>query len=211
MAHASHIDNESVLRGVPHNVASEHHHDSDGMDIYGFWLYILSDCLLFGTIFTAFVTLQSNYYGGATLKQLTDTPYILAETLILLASSFTYGLAILSMYQNKLKTIIAMLVLTFLLGAAFVGMEVNEFINLVNEGHGWQTSAAMSSFFTLVGTHGLHVSIGLLWMAITIFQVFYFGVTPMMKRRLTYLGLFWAFLDIVWIFVFTVVYLMGSL
>lgn len=217
-AHAEHHHDQatSILRNVSHGEESpghtaDHHHDSDSMDIFGFWLYILSDCILFGTIFTAFVTLQNNYYGGVTLKQLTDTPYILTETLILLASSFTYGLAILSLYENKLKNIVAMLVVTFVLGAAFVGMEVNEFVNLVQEGHGWQTSAAMSSFFTLVGTHGLHVTVGLLWMVVTIFQLFYFGITPMMKRRLAYLGLFWAFLDIVWIFVFTIVYLMGSL
>lgn len=192
-------------------VEDQNHHSADAMDIYGFWIYILSDCILFGTIFTAYVTLQNNLYGGVNLKQLIDIPYVLIETLVLLASSFTYGLSILSLYKNKLRSIIFWLVVTLGLGAVFVGMEVSEFVNLVNEGHGWQTSAAMSAFFTLVGTHGLHVSMGLIWMVVVIGQLLYFGVTPMMKRRLTYLGLFWAFLDIVWIFVFTVVYLMGSI
>ena len=145
------------------------------------------------------------------MKQLTDTTYIFIETMVLLASSFTYGMAILSLYKNQVKRVMLMLGVTFMLGAFFVGMEMNEFVNLYAEGHGWQTSAGMSAFFTLVGTHGLHVMMGMIWMAVMIAQLGYFGITPFMRRRLTYLGLFWAFLDIVWIFVFTVVYLMGAI
>ena len=103
------------------------------------------------------------------------------------------------------------LILTFLLGAGFVGMEINEFVHLAHEGYQWTISGAASSFFVLVGTHGLHVSIGLLWILVMIIQVPYFGLNKMTHRRLTYLGMFWNFLDIVWIFLFTIVYLMGAM
>lgn len=189
----------------------DHHHDADAADVFGFWIYILSDCILFASIFAVYAVLYTNVYGGATMKELVNIPYVFVETMTLLASSFTYGMAILALYKNKIKPVIAWLVITFLFGAAFVGMEVNEFINMYMEGHGWQASAALSSFFTLVGTHGLHVTIGLFWMLVLIAQLFKFGLSSVMKRRLTYLGLFWAFLDIIWIFVFTIVYLMGAI
>ena len=192
-------------------VHHDHHHDTDAADIFGFWIYILSDCILFASIFAVYAVLYQNVYGGATIKELVNIPYVFVETMLLLASSFTYGMAVLAQYKDKLKIVIVWLFITFLFGAGFVGMEVNEFINMYAEGHGWQTSAALSSFFTLVGTHGLHVTIGLFWMLVLIAQIFKFGLSPVMKRRLTYLGLFWAFLDIIWIFVFTIVYLMGAI
>lgn len=187
-----------------------HHHDTDAMDVFGFWIYILSDCILFGMIFAVYAVLHANVYGGPSLKEFIDLPYVLGETLLLLGSSFTYGMGILAMYKNQLRSLMIWLGITFLLGAGFVGMEVNEFIHLAVEGHGWQTSAGMSSFFTLVGTHGLHVSLGLLWMLVMMVQLPIFKLSSVMQRRLTYLGLFWAFLDVVWIFVFTIVYLMGA-
>lgn len=194
---------------MAHDHVAEHDHHAT--DIYGFWIYILSDCILFATIFAAFAVLRHNYYGNPDVLQSTDLPYVFKETLILLMSSFTFGLGILAMYRQQLRSVIHWLLVTFVLGAAFVAMEVNEFMNLYQDGASWQTSAAMSAFFTLVGTHGLHVSIGLLWIVATIIQLFLFGLNETMTRRMTYLGLFWAFLDIVWIFVFTIVYLMGAL
>lgn len=191
--------------------AATHAHHSDDTDVFGFWIYILSDCILFASLFAVFAVLQNNVYGGPGLKEISNLSYVFVETMVLLASSFTYGLAILSLYQSAKYRVLFYLGLTFLLGATFVGMELNEFINLIAEGHTWQISAALSSFFTLVGTHGLHVSIGLMWMLVLMVQLIKFGVTPVMNRRLTYLGLFWAFLDVIWIFVFTIVYLMGSL
>ncbi len=187
------------------------HHDSDSTDVFGFWIYIMSDCILFASLFAGFIVLSSNTFNGFGMKQITDLPYVLGETLFLLASSFTYGMAILSMYKERKNQIIAWLMITFVLGLSFVVMEVREFAHIISIGHGPQTSGAMSAFFTLVGTHGLHVSIGLLWMLVMITQLFVFKLTPAVKRRLTYLGLFWAFLDIVWIFVFTIVYLMGAI
>lgn len=188
-----------------------HHHHADAIDLFGFWIYIMSDCILFACIFAGFAVLHANDYGGPTIKDITNLPYVFWETMALLASSFTYGLAILAMYRHHKTQILFWLVTTFLFGLTFVVMEVNEFIHLYLEGHSWQVSAALSSFFTLVGTHGLHVSFGLLWMLVLMVQVSIFGIDATMKRRLSYLGLFWAFLDIVWIFVFTIVYLMGSI
>jgi cytochrome o ubiquinol oxidase subunit 3 len=181
------------------------------MDIFGFWIYIMSDCILFAAIFATFAVLHNSVYGGPSIKELTNMPYILGETMALLASSFTYGLAILALYKSARQQVLGWLLTTFLLGLTFVVMEVNEFVHLCLEGHSWQSSAALSSFFTLVGTHGFHVSMGLLWMVVLMLQLTVYGITPAVSRRLTYLGLFWAFLDIVWIFVFTIVYLMGSI
>lgn len=193
-----------------HDHHDEHHHDSDSTDILGFWLYIMSDCVLFSCLFATFLVLHTATYNGFGIKEFLDLPYVLAETMFLLASSFTYGMAILAMYKSHQRQVMTWLLVTFVLGASFVVLEVNEFLHLIHEGHGPQTSAAMSAFFTLVGTHGLHVSIGLFWMLIMIVQVQCFKVTPAVKRRLTYLGLFWAFLDIVWIFVYSIVYLIGA-
>ena len=183
--------------------------DENSKDIFGFWIYIMSDCVLFASLFAAFAVLHDNTYGGPGMREITNVSYVLKETLFLLASSFTYGMAILSMYKNHRHRVVGWLIVTFLLGLSFVAMEVNEFTHLILEGHGPQTSGALSAFFTLVGTHGFHVSMGLFWMLVLIIQVLLFKLTPTMCRRLTYLGLFWAFLDIVWIFVFTIVYLMG--
>lgn len=192
-------------------LTADHHHHSETTDIFGFWIYILSDCILFATIFATFAVLHTSVFGGSGIKELSSIPYILTETIALLTSSFTYGLAILALYNSDSKKIIKWLVITFLLGFLFVGMEFNEFKNLLSDGHGWQSSAALSSFFTLVGTHGLHVVIGLFWMIVLTAQILIFGITPIIKKRLTYLGLFWAFLDIVWIFVYTIVYLMEAI
>lgn len=186
-----------------------HHHNADAIDVFGFWLYIMSDCVLFAALFATYAVLYTNTYGSPGIGQLASLPYVFVETMALLASSFTYGMGILAMYKNNTPRVIFWLGVTFLFGLAFVSMEVNEFIHMYLEGHSWHVSAALSAFFTLVGTHGLHVSMGLLWMLILIIQLLIYGITPSMRRRLTYLGLFWAFLDIVWIFVFTIVYLMG--
>jgi len=199
---------QSVSHTDPHH--HDAHIDMDSIDVFGFWMYILTDCILFATLFATFAVLHKNTFGGPALASLMSLPYVFVETLFLLASSFTYGLAMLSMYKNKHKQVVMWLVVTFICGLGFIGMEINEFVHLFVEGHTPQTNAALSSFFTLVGTHGLHVTIGLIWMALMMFQVLRFKITPMTKRRLTYLGLFWHFLDIVWIFVFTIVYLMGA-
>lgn len=200
-----------------HNdVAMQHddHHDSDSTDVFGFWLYIMTDCILFGCLFATFIVL--NFQGmqhAPALKGYLNLTDVLIETFVLLASNFTFCLAFLSLYKGKLLGVQFWLFLTILLGGGFIFIEVSEFVHLAHEGFRWDISGQASSFFTLVGTHGLHVTFGLLWILIMIFQV------PMLMRkapeaalrRMTYLGLFWNFLDIVWIFVFTIVYLTGSL
>lgn len=189
----------------------EHHHDSDGTDVFGFWLYILTDCILFGSLFATFIVLHPPGAYGPALKSFIDLPYVLGETFFLLASNFTFGLSMISLYKKKRGLVQFWLGLTFILGACFVGMEVKEFIHLANEGYSWTVSGAASSFFTLVGTHGLHVSVGLLWIAVMIIQLAMLPLDHHIEKRMTMLGIFWNFLDIVWIFVFTTVYLMGAL
>ena len=193
------------------NITSQHeHHDTDVIDVFGFWLYIMTDCILFGAIFATYIVL--NYPGayGPALKPLIDLYYVLGETMFLLLSNFAFGLAILASYKDRNKATMALLALTFVLGIAFIIMEINEFIHLVHLGYKWDVSGAASAFFTLVATHGLHVFFGLVWIIILTIQLSKFGLNNAMQRRLTYLGLFWNFLDIVWIFVFTIVYLLGA-
>ncbi len=186
-----------------------HHHDSDATDVFGFWLYILTDCILFGCLFATFLVLNSPGYPGPMLKNYIKLDDVLLETFLLLVSNFTFCLAILNLYAEKLRKVQLWLGVTFLLGAGFITMEVTEFIHLANEGFRWDVSGAISAFFALVGTHGLHVSFGLLWILIMIVQLPLIQSNPIKRRRMTYLGLFWNFFDIVWIFVFTIVYLMG--
>lgn len=194
-----------------HHKEHEHQHESDAIDVFGFWLYIMSDCILFGCLFSVFLVLNMPTSIGPLLKNYLNLYDVLTETFLLLAANFTYCLAMLNLYNHELIKVQLWLVITFLLGAGFVGMELNEFHHLANEGFRWDVSGHASSFFTLVGTHGLHVSFGLLWILTMILQLPILSITHITKRRMTYLGLFWNFLDIVWIFVFTIVYLMGAI
>jgi cytochrome o ubiquinol oxidase subunit 3 len=189
-----------------------HYHSADSKDVFGFWIYIMSDCILFASLFATYAVLHNHTYGGPGMRDIIDFPYIFMETLCLLISSFTYGLAILSMYRNNKNHVVLWLIITFLFGAAFVSMEVNEFVHLVIAGHSWHSSAFFTAFFTLVGTHGLHVTIGLIWMLCMVVKLLLSAdISTATSKKLTYLGLFWSFLDIVWIFVFTIVYLMGAI
>lgn len=188
-----------------------HIQETDEKTFLGLWLYIMSDCLLFATLFVTYAVLHQGTAGGATSKELFRLPFVLIETMLLLASSFTSGLAMLKQNITRKSHLIGWFLVTFVLGASFVGMELHEFADLVREGHSWRESAFLSGFFTLVGTHGLHVTVGLIWMAVFMFQAWKMGMTPMVMRKLTCLRLFWHFLDVVWIFIFTFVYLMGVL
>ena len=192
--------------------AHEHeHHDTTKTKVFGFWIYIMSDCILFATLFATFAVLSHNYAGGPTGKDIFELKGVLVETFCLLFSSITYGFAMLGMKAGKKQMVQFWLAVTFVLGACFVGLELKEFHHLVVEGHGWWQSAFLSSFFTLVSTHGLHVSCGLIWMAIMMLQIQRSGLNETNNMRLMCLSLFWHFLDIVWICVFTFVYLLGVL
>jgi len=194
-----------------HALNAHENSEAASTKLFGFWIYIMSDCILFASLFATYAVLHHSYAGGPTGKEIFDLSGVLMETLFLLVSSFTYGLAILAMHSRKKTQVIMWLVVTFALGAAFVGSELREFAGLIAAGHGPGQSAFLSAFFTLVGTHGLHVSTGLLWMAVLVYRLFRSGLTENNATRLMLLSLFWHFLDIVWIGVFTIVYLMGAM
>lgn len=175
----------------------------------GFWVYLMTDCMLFATLFVTFVVLRGGVAGGPSGHDIFEMPIVLAETLLLLTSSFTCGLAILAMKYGHKKLLVAGLAATYMLGLSFLTIELNEFSGLVQAGHGWGQSAFLSAFFTLVGTHGAHIFVGLLWLLVLACVVLVRGVSAKTKRQLVLFSLYWHFLDLVWIFIFTVVYLMG--
>jgi cytochrome o ubiquinol oxidase subunit III len=181
---------------------------SPDKNILGFWIYLMTDLISFSVLFATHAVLRSNTFGGPSGKELFNLPFVLGETIILLTSSFTCGLAMLATHAGKKSQAIGWFVVTFLLGATFLIMEFTEFSHLIHEGHGPQANAFLSSFFALVGTHGLHIAVGLLWLGVSMFMVYYRGLTASIVNKLTRFSLFWHFLDIVWIFIFTVVYLM---
>jgi len=178
---------------------------------FGFWTYLMTDIVLFATLFATYAVLKNGVAHGPSSHQIIDLPFVLIETILLLTSSFMSGLALLAARAGKRQLTAALLVIVFGLGAGFVGMELSEFAKLASEGHGWQVSAFLSAFFTLVGTHGLHITAGLLWIIVLGMQIGRFGLSSSVMRRLTLFTMFWHFLDVVWIAIFTIVYLMGSL
>lgn len=191
----------------------EHQHEIDeerfDRATFGFWVYLMTDCILFACLFATYIVLHNNTNGGPSSKALFDLPYILSETLILLSSSFTVGIAALAMEKNKSRKTILWLLSTFILGALFLYLELNEFKHLVHEGNSWTASGFLSGYFTLVGTHGAHILAGLIAIAVMIGQIIFHGITPSTFRRVTCVSMFWHFLDLIWIFIFTIVYLMG--
>ncbi|WP_332851830.1 cytochrome o ubiquinol oxidase subunit III [Duganella sp. S19_KUP01_CR8] len=186
------------------------HHPENGT-LLGFWLYLMSDCLLFAGLFAAYAVLGRNYAGGPTGAELFDLPTVAINTGFLLMSSITYGFAMIASQRKNLKATIVWLAITGLFGLAFLYLELDEFVHLIHEGAGPQRSAFLTSFFALVGTHGLHVTFGSIWLVTLIFQLAKHGLTPENNRRLMCLSMFWHFLDVIWIGVFTFVYLMGVL
>lgn len=185
--------------------------EGESKALLGFWIYLMTDCVLFASLFATFAVLRGETFGGPSGHDLFSLPYVLTETLILLTSSFTCGLGLLAARQGAKNQVIFWFGLTFLLGAAFLGLELREFTHLVQDGDSWRRSGFLSAFFTLVGTHGLHISVGLLWMLVMMVRTAAVGLTSNTVRKLTMLSLFWHFLDIVWIFIFSIVYLMGVL
>jgi cytochrome o ubiquinol oxidase subunit III len=185
-------------------------HEADSKTIFGFWVYLMTDCVLFASLFATFVVLRNNTFGGPAGSELFSQPFVLTETIILLTSSFTVGLGLLAAKRKDKAQTLYWLGVTALLGLIFLGMEIYEFHKLYEEGNSWRRSGFLSAFFTLVGTHGIHIATGLLWMAVAMTQVVRIGLNRAVVRRLTMLSLFWHFLDIIWIFIFTIVYLMGA-
>jgi len=185
--------------------------ETNDTKVFGFWVYLMTDLVIFAVLFACYIVLRANTYGGPTPKELFHLPSVLAETLILLTSSFTCSLGMLAVHRQLKNWAIAWFIMTFLLGGAFLCIEISEFIEFVGKGASWQRSAFLSSFFTLVGTHGLHISFGLLWMVVMMFRIALRPLTEHSVSRIFRMALFWHFLDFVWIFIFTVVYGIGYL
>jgi len=189
---------------------TEEHHPENGT-LLGFWLYLMSDCLIFACLFAVYAVLGRSYAAGPSGADLFDLPLVALNTSMLLLSSITYGFAMLAMQKKRVPQVLIWLGITGLFGLAFIGLELYEFHHLIHQGAGPQRSAFLSAFFALVGTHGLHVTFGIIWLVVLMFQVARGGLIAANRRRLMCLSMFWHFLDVVWIGVFTFVYLMGSL
>jgi cytochrome o ubiquinol oxidase subunit 3 len=192
-------------------LADEHDHPEGSSTLLGFWLYLMSDCLVFAVLFATFGVLGANYAAGPSPNDLFELPLVALNTTMLLLSSITYGFAMLAMEKGRIGQLQAWLAITGIFGACFISIELYEFSRMIHDGATPQRSAFLSSFFTLVSTHGLHVTVGLVWLVTLMTQVAQRGLIQANKRRLMCLSMFWHFLDVVWIGVFTFVYLMGML
>jgi heme/copper-type cytochrome/quinol oxidase subunit 3 len=178
----------------------------DDDKIFGFWVYLMTDLVIFSVLFATFIVLRDNTFGGPTARELLELPSALSQTLILLTSSFTCAMGTLAVQQAEKKLSILWFLVTFVLGVFFLIIELFEFSSFVQKGASWQRSAFLSSFFTLVGTHGLHISVGLLWMVVAMFRIVLRPFSALGLSRIYRMAFFWHFLDIVWVFIFTVVY-----
>ncbi|WBU63995.1 cytochrome o ubiquinol oxidase subunit III [Paracoccus aerodenitrificans] len=191
--------------------AEEPHHPEGHSTPLGFWVYLMSDCLIFAILFATFAVLGDRFGGGPGPKDLFDLPLVALNTAMLLISSITFGFAMLAMHDGNQKGVLKWLGITACFGAAFLAIELYEFSHLIGEGAGPGRSAFLSAFFTLVGTHGLHVTVGLIWLTVMVIQIRQRGLSTANQRRLNCLSLFWHFLDVIWIGVFSFVYLMGMI
>lgn len=178
---------------------------------FGFWIYIMTDCMMFASLFAVFMVLKDSTAGGPAMADIFEPKMVLSETLLLLVSSLTAGLAFIAAKHNLKKLTLQLLIATAVLGLGFLMIELKEFHTLIADGHSWQASAFLSSFFVLVATHGLHIAIGLLWLSILIGRIYRKGIDHNTFRKLGLFTLFWHFLDVIWIFIFSIVYLSGAI
>jgi cytochrome o ubiquinol oxidase subunit 3 len=193
----------------------EHHADLHYIEvskntIFGFWVYLMTDAILFATLFATYAVLHDNTFGGPSSRELFSLPHALGETIVLLASSLTCGLAMLAVSKSDKTKTIGWYGATFILGVCFLAMVGTEFSRLIASGNGWDRNAFLTAYFTLIGTHALHIVFGLLFMIVFLWEVFRRGLVPVTIRRLTCLKLFWFFSYFIWIFMFAIVYLIGA-
>ena len=213
MSHAASLNPDYVDeagRPIYHPV-EEPHHPEGHSTMLGFWMYLMSDCLIFAMLFAVYAVIGGNYAAGPAPKDLFDLPLVALNTSMLLFSSITYGFAMLAMVKNRTAQMQTWLAITGVFGLCFLGIELYEFAHMIHLGATPQRSGFLSAFFFLVGTHGLHVTFGCIWLVTLMVQVWRKGLIPANKRRLMCLSLFWHFLDVIWIGVFTFVYLFGML
>ncbi|WP_423065069.1 cytochrome o ubiquinol oxidase subunit III [Devosia sp. CN2-171] len=177
------------------------------ISVFGFWTFLMSDAIIFALLFATYATMVNRTAGGPTGPELFDITNAFIETMVLLVSSFTFGMAAVALKEGRGRSIVLWLVVTLALGLGFIGLELREFLGLIAKGATAQTSGFLSSFFVLLSTHGLHVLVGCVWLLVMLVQLAVFGPTRHVRSRLLRLGLFWHFLDLVWIVIFTVVYL----
>jgi cytochrome o ubiquinol oxidase subunit III len=204
--------NVTAVPGHPHSGAPQSEVEAvHAQRELGFWLYLMGDAVIFALLFMTYGIMVGNTAGGPTGKQLFSLDNAALETALLLISSTTFGFASLSSRQGNRPAVLGWLAVTFLLGAGFIFLEIREFLGMIRIGAGPDRSGFLSAFFTLVGTHGTHVSVGLIWIVILSAQVAIKGLTLPVASRLFRLGLFWHFLDIAWVGIFSVVYLPGLL
>jgi len=178
--------------------------------IFGFWTFLLSDFIMFAAMFASYVVLQHNTDGGIGIKDIVGLPYVFITGFSLLVASFTYGMSSVAFSRTRKGQALFWLLITFLFGLAFVWFEGHQFSVLIDTSNTWHKSAFLSIYFTLLGIHWFHVIVALLWVAVVFFQLSAKGLTTVMMTRLTCLGMFIHFLNIIWIFIFAIVYLMGA-
>lgn len=203
--------NKVAYSSAEQRALREHSEEKQETQSLGFWIYLMTDCVLFAALFATYAVMRGATNGGPGAEHLFELPYVLVETMILLLSSFTAGLGLLAVHRRSKKAVLTWFAITFALGLAFLGLEIAEFHKLISEGHSFRESGFLSSYFALVATHGLHITFGLIWMGVMWWRVLKRGVTQKLASGLGLLSLFWHFLDIVWIFIFTIVYLFGAL
>lgn len=187
---------------------TEHDDTSDVM--FGFWFFLMSDAVLFALVFSTYLINQHAVFGGPGPRELYDMSSVFAQTMLLLASSFTFGLASLALkYEHSLTRLMGWMLVTLLLGIGFLSLEMHDFVSMIAAGGAPQNSSFLSSFWDLVPLHGLHVLVGCIWMVCIVGQIRRHGLDHWSKLGIKRLALFWHFLDIVWIAIFTIVYLAG--
>jgi len=196
---------------IMHEPYPDTHHDVYSKTTFGFWLYLLTDFILFGTLFASYAVLRNNTFGGPSARDLFDLPYPMLQSIILLISSYTIGLAGASAHRRNKNWVISLLALTFLLGIAFMAIQLTEWVHFLRQDYTWSKSAFLSMYYTIISTFGIHMIFALLWVIVLGVPVWREGITPMSLRRVICLKMFWQFLNIIWIFIFSFIYLMGGI